>query len=72
MYPELLTYVAIVSCLNLTIARCSMNEKSMIDPQKSNNTPYQNAELEWMKLLIKRYNIHKTNDVPYQMYYIYM
>ena len=39
--------------------------------QKSNNAPYQNAEQEWMKLLIKQYNLHETNDFPYQMYYIY-
>ena len=44
----------------------------MIDLQKSNNAPYQNAEQEWMKLLIKQYNLHETNDFPYQMYYIYI
>ena len=43
----------------------------MIDLQKSNNDPYQNAEQEWMKLLIKKYNLQETNDFPYQMYYIY-
>ena len=44
----------------------------MIDLQKSNNAPYQNAEQEWMKLLIKQYNLHEKNDFPYQIYYIYM
>ena len=39
MYPELLIYLVIGSCLNSTIARWSTNEKSMIDLQKSNNTP---------------------------------
>ena len=43
----------------------------MIDIQKSNNARYQHAEQEWMKLLIKKYNIHKKNDFPYEMYYIY-
>ena len=35
--------------------------------QKSNNDPYQNSEQEWMKLLIKKYNLHETNDFTYQM-----
>ena len=43
----------------------------MIDMQKSDNAPYQNEEQECMKLLIKQYNLHKTNDFTYQMYYIY-
>ena len=51
--------------------RWSSNEKIMIDLQKSNNAPYQNSEQEWMKLLIKQYNLHETNDFPYQVYYIY-
>ena len=71
MYPELLLYLAIRSCYNLTIARCSANEKIIIDLQKSNTAPYQNAEQEWMKLLIKQYNLHETNSFSYQMYYIY-
>ena len=72
MYPELLLYLAIVSCYNSKIARWYENERIMIDIQKSNNAPYQNAEQEWMKLLIKQYNLHETNDFPYQMYYIYI
>ena len=71
MYPELLLYLDIGSFSSLTIARWYANEKSMIDLQKSNNAPYQNSEQEWMKLLIKQYNLHETNDFPYQMYYIY-
>ena len=71
MYPELLLYLAIGSCLNSTIVRWSVIKNSMIDLQNSNNAPYQNTEQEWMKLLIKQYNIHKTNDYTYQMYYIY-
>ena len=71
MYPELLLYLVIISCSNSTIVRWSVNEKSMIDLQKSNNYPYQNAEQEWIKLLIKQYNIHKKNYFPDQMYYIY-
>ena len=71
MYTELLLYLVIGSCSNLTIARWSANEKSMIDPQKSNNAPYQNIEQECMKMLIKQYNIHEKNDFTYQMYYIY-
>ena len=71
MYPELLLYLAIGSCLNVTIARWSANEKSMIAIQNSNNDPYQNIEQEWMKMLIKKYNLHETNYFPYQMYYIY-
>ena len=50
-----------------TCARWSANEKSMIDLQKSNVAPYQNAEQEWTKLLIKQYNLHETNDFTYQM-----
>ena len=71
MYPELLLYLAIRDCSNLTNTRWYANKKSMIDLQKSNNAPYQNAEQEWMKLLIKPYNPHETNDFPYKMYYIY-
>ena len=44
MYLELLLYLAIESCLNLTIVRWSTDEKSIIDPQKSNNAPNQNTE----------------------------
>ena len=47
-----------------------MKKKSMIDLQKSNNASYKNAEQEYMKLIIKQYNLHKTNDFTYQMYYI--
>ena len=43
MYPELFLYLAIGSCSNLTIVWWYEDEKSMIDPQKSNNAPYQNA-----------------------------
>ena len=43
MYPEILLYLAIGSCSNSTIARWSENKKSMIDMQKSNNSPYQNV-----------------------------
>ena len=43
----------------------------MIDLQNSNNSSYQNVEQEWMKLLIKKYNLHGTNNFPYKMYYIY-
>ena len=71
MYPELLIYLTIVSCSNSKIARWSANKKSIIDLHKSNNAPFQNIEQEWMKLLIKQYNIHETNDFLYQMYYIY-
>ena len=71
MYPELLLYLAIGGCSNLTITRWSVNGKSMIDLQKNISAPYQNMEQEWMKLLIKQYNLHKKNDPPYQMYYIY-
>ena len=71
MYPEILLYLAIGSCSNSTIARWYANEKSMIDMQKSNNAPYQNAEQERMKLLIKQYNLHKKNYFPYQIYFIY-
>ena len=71
MYPELLLYLVIRSFSNLIITRWSVIDKSMIDLQNINNAPYQNAEQEWMKLLIKQYNLHKTNDFPYQMYYIY-
>ena len=52
------------------MARWSENEKSMIYLQKINNAPYQNSEQEWIKLLIKQYSPHYTNDFPYQMYYI--
>ena len=71
IYTELLIYLAIGSCLNLTIAQCNVNEKSTIDLQKSNDTPYKNKEQEWMKLLVEQYNLHEKNDFPYQMYYIY-
>ena len=71
MYPYLLLYLAICSCLNQTISRWSENEKSVIYLQKSNNATYQNTEQECMKLLIKKYNLHKTNDFTYQIYYIY-
>ena len=71
MYPELLLYLATGSWLNLTIVRCSENEKSIIDPQKSDNAPYPNAEQELMKLLIKECNLHKKDHFLYQMYYIY-
>ena len=67
MYPELLLYLEIGSCSNLTITWWSGNEKSMIDMQKSNNAPYKNVEQEWMKLLIKQCNLNETNDFPYQM-----
>ena len=67
MYPELLIYLAIGSCLNSITARFYANEKSMIDLQKSNNAPYQNAEQEWTKLLIKQYNIHEAKYFPYQI-----
>ena len=43
----------------------------MIDQQKSNNAPYQNTEQEWMKPLIKQYNLHEKNYFTYQKYYIY-
>ena len=39
MYPELLIYLAIGSCLNSKIARWFANKKSMIDMQKINNAP---------------------------------
>ena len=65
MYPELVLYLAISSCSDSKIARWSANEKSMIDLKKSNNAPYQNAEQEWMKLLIKKYNLHEINYSPY-------
>ena len=71
MYPELLLYLLIGNCSNSTIARWYANDKSMIDLQKINNDHYQNAKQEWMKLLIKKYNLHETNDFPYKMYYIY-
>ena len=71
MYPELLIYLGTGSCSNLTIMRWYTNGKSIIDIQKSNNATYQNTEQEWTKLLIKQYILHKTNDFPYQMYYIY-
>ena len=45
--------------------------ESIIDIKKSNNATYQNAEQEWTKLLIKKCNLHETNDSSYQMYYIY-
>ena len=67
MYTYVLLYLRIISCSSLIIVRWSANMKSMIDLQKSNNAPYQNIEQEWMKLLIKQYNIHETNDFPYQM-----
>ena len=63
MYSEILLYLATGSCFNLKIARWSANKKSMIDLKKINNAPYQNAEQEWMSLLIKQYNI--------KMYYIF-
>ena len=66
MYPELLLYLAISSCSNLTISRWSTNEKSMTDLQKSNNSPYKNIEQELTKLLIKNYNVHEKNDFPYK------
>ena len=62
MHPELLLYLAMGSCSNLTIARWSADEKILIDLQNSNNDPYQNVEQEWMNLLIKKFNPHKTND----------
>ena len=71
MYREVLLYSDIGIFLNSTISRWSANKKSMIDLQKSNNASYQNVEQEWMKLLIKQYNLHETNYCPYQMYYIY-
>ena len=55
------------SCSNSTIAWWSANKKSMIDMRNSNNAPYQNAEQEWTKLLIKQYNIHEANEFTYQM-----
>ena len=44
MYPELLLYLVIVSCSESIIERWSVNKKSVIDLQNSNNVPYQNAE----------------------------
>ena len=71
MYPELLIYLAIRIFSNSTITWWSANKKSMIDLQKSKITPCQNVEQECMKLLMKQYNAQKTNDFPYQIYYIY-
>ena len=71
MYPKLLIYLEIESFSNQKIEWWSANEKSIIDMQKSNNAPYQNVEQEWIKLLIKQYNLHETNAFPYQIYYIY-
>ena len=67
MYSELLLYLEIRGFSNSKISWWSANETFMIDLQKSNNASYQNAEQEWMKLLIKQYNIHEKNDFPYPM-----
>ena len=71
MYPELLLYLEIGSYSDSIIVWCSVNDNIIVDLQKSNNTPYRNVEQECMNLLIKQYNLHETNDFPYQMYYIY-
>ena len=71
MYPELLLYLAIGSCSNLIIARCSANKKIIIDLQKSNNAPYQNMEQELIWKLVEQDIVLPCNIRYYVCQYLW-
>ena len=68
MFPKLLLYLAIGSCLNSIITWWYASEKIMIDLQKINNAPYQNSEQELKKAVNQ--TIQNTQDKWFYLSYV--